>query len=243
MNFSRSRVYISGTSRGLGLSLAEGFLTRNAEVIGLGRSSVIEHPNYRHHFIDLSSTEEVLHASLLEPNNDPEQLILINNSASLGEVAPFKDLQEKDIVNTANLNFIAPILLYKKFIDLKCNDSAKKYVLNIGTGAAQNPIDGWSMYCATKAGLLMFSRVLHEEIILGRANCRILDLAPGIIDTDMQAEIRQKEQKDFSGVDKFIEYNKEGELQTPEETARLIISNFESLFNKNNPSDTIRNYK
>lgn len=115
--------------------------------------------------------------------------------------------------------------------------------MNIGSGAAYNEYDGWSMYCSTKAGLSMFSRTVHLESKMGKANCKIVDLSPGIIDTGMQDEIRSRKASDFSQLERFVEYKQNGDLQSADYTSELIISNFEGLFKKESFSDSVRNYK
>ena len=60
-------------------------------------------------------------------------------------------------------------------------------ILTVGSGAAYNPLEGWSGYCASKAGAIMLTRAAHLEA--GR-QVRILSLSPGTVATDMQAAIR-----------------------------------------------------
>lgn len=241
MDFSISSVYITGTSRGLGNTLAIELLSKGAKVIGIGRNSSIVHLNYHHVFADLSRIEQIKSLNISFEDSS-ENLILINNAAQLGKVVPFQKLSEEEVIETTHLNFLAPLLLIKKFLNLQCNDSVGKYVINIGTGAANQPIDGWSLYCSTKAGLAMFSKVVHLEDSLDRAACKIVDLAPGILDTDMQKEIRNAKQSDFSNVEKFVNYKEANALQSAKLTADVIIRNFDSLFNNNSPSESIRNY-
>ena len=68
----------------------------------------------------------------------------------------------------------------------------------------------------------MFSQVLNKEIKIDKSNCKILSLAPGIIDTDMQVAIRSSDQNDFSNIDNFINYKKEGDLAKPKFTANHV---------------------
>lgn len=241
MEYASSLFIISGTSRGLGKALAEQLLEKGANVFGISRSQSIEHPSYTHINLDLSSIEEL--KNLHFPDFSPySSLALINNAGTLGEVSHFNDLSEDDIISTTHLNFLAPLLLCKRFFEHKSNGSAVKYVLNIGTGAATSPIDGWSLYCSTKAGLLMFTKVIHEELKIKNGNCKILDLAPGIIDTDMQQNIRNTDPQNFSNVERFRDYYRNGDLQSAEQTAAVLIRNFEMLFDKDQPTDSIRNY-
>jgi NAD(P)-dependent dehydrogenase (short-subunit alcohol dehydrogenase family) len=61
-------------------------------------------------------------------------------------------------------------------------------IVNVSSGAALRPLEGWSAYCASKAGLAMLTRSLHLELA-GRG-VRAFGLRPGIVDTDMQVTIR-----------------------------------------------------
>jgi NAD(P)-dependent dehydrogenase (short-subunit alcohol dehydrogenase family) len=61
-------------------------------------------------------------------------------------------------------------------------------VITVGSGAAQHPQEGWSAYCASKAGALMLTRVADLEH--RDAGLRIMSLSPGTVATDMQREIK-----------------------------------------------------
>ncbi len=61
-------------------------------------------------------------------------------------------------------------------------------VISVSSGAATNPLEGWSAYCAAKAGALMLTRAAHLEE--GENGLRILGLSPGTVATDMQVKIR-----------------------------------------------------
>ena len=155
----------------------------------------------------------------------------------------FDEIEVDDIVQTTQLNYLSPIILIKKFNRFKRNEKGTFYVINIGSGAAYQPIDGWSMYCSTKSALSMFTRVVKEESDIHNFNLNVVDLSPGIIDTDMQAEIRKASVDEFSEAKRFVEYHQNGELQSAIQTADLIISNFGSLFKNSDGKDSLRNYK
>jgi 3-oxoacyl-[acyl-carrier protein] reductase len=61
-------------------------------------------------------------------------------------------------------------------------------IINISSGAAHRPLEGWSAYCSAKAGLAMLTDAIALEC--ADAGVRVFGLAPGVIDTDMQAAIR-----------------------------------------------------
>jgi NAD(P)-dependent dehydrogenase (short-subunit alcohol dehydrogenase family) len=59
-------------------------------------------------------------------------------------------------------------------------------IINVSSGAAYRPLEGWSSYCAGKAGLAMLTR----SLVLETSGVRIFGFSPGTIDTDMQVKIR-----------------------------------------------------
>src|SRR5690606_15700892 len=61
-------------------------------------------------------------------------------------------------------------------------------IVNLSSGAAHRPMEGWSAYCAGKAGLAMVTQSLALEY--GARGIRAFGFAPGVVDTDMQGEIR-----------------------------------------------------
>ncbi len=61
-------------------------------------------------------------------------------------------------------------------------------ILTVSSGAAHNPLEGWSAYCAAKAGAAMLTQVAHLEA--GARGVRILGLSPGTVATDMQVAIK-----------------------------------------------------
>ncbi len=235
------KVFITGSSRGLGKALAEIYLSEGHKVEGYSRTCSIKHSSYKHHNVDLSDTKQV---ELIEFNlsGDFESFILINNAGSLGQITHLGKLNSKEIKKTINLNTITPIVLINKFIKTTSNLNQENFVLNIGTGAASNPIDGWSIYCSSKASLNMLTDVYVKEKSLENKNCKMVTMSPGIIDTSMQAQIRNTNEKDFSNVARFTFYKNNNELASPKEVAKKIFINFDIIFNKEQAIQKIRDY-
>lgn len=61
-------------------------------------------------------------------------------------------------------------------------------IITISSGAAHNPLEGWSGYCASKAGAAMLTSCAHLEA--GAAGVRVMGLSPGTVATDMQRVIK-----------------------------------------------------
>jgi benzil reductase ((S)-benzoin forming) len=223
--------YITGTSRGLGFALATEILKSEENlVIGIGRVSSIEHPNYKHKRLDMSDTVEVSKFRFGE-HAKVSKVVLINNAGTLGEIKSLGNLDNKELVGALHVNLVSPMVLSNNFMKAyQDKPEVEKILLNISSGAAVNPYDGWAAYCTSKAGLNMMSHVLKKESeVKGYQNFKILSVAPGIIETNMQEQIRKTSQDDFSMVDKFLDLKNSNQLQTTEETAVKLLD----LINQN----------
>ena len=215
--------FITGSSKGLGKSLTELLLQdENNTIYGMARNSSIDHERYFHTNIDLSKVDDVTDYDFPTLEN-AKKIVLVNNAGMVGDVNHIGNIENQQIIDCYNLNLIAPAILTNNFISKYVNLGSEKLVLNISSGAGRTPIDGWNVYCSTKAGMDMFSQVLNEEAKIDNANVKVLSLAPGIIDTDMQVAIREADQKSFSNIEKFIEYKKEGDLTQPDVTAQQVV--------------------
>ncbi|MCW8898828.1 MAG: SDR family NAD(P)-dependent oxidoreductase [Flavobacteriales bacterium] len=213
--------FITGSSKGLGKALTELLLTdKNNFVYGISRTNNINHEQFQHLKIDLADLDTVKQFQFPKLKN-ATSITLINNAGIVGDIKYLGNLDCDKIISTYNLNLITPTLLTNQLLKAY-NNGVKKLVLNISSGAGRNPIDGWSVYCATKAGLDMLSLVFKEEINNKSLNVTVLSLAPGIIDTSMQEVIRKADEANFSNIERFIEYKKNGDLADPTSTAKLI---------------------
>lgn len=215
--------FITGSSKGLGKALVELLIQdENNFIYGYSRSGEYIHDRFSHIEIDLSDSHQLIDFSFPVLNN-AEKIVLINNAGMVGDINHVGNIDNQKIIDSYNLNLITPTILINNFINSYGKNNSEKIILNISSGAGRTPIDGWSVYCSTKAGVDMFSQVLNEEITLDKLNLKVLSLAPGIIDTDMQDEIREAEKIGFSNVERFINYKKDGELTDPSITAGQVV--------------------
>ncbi len=217
-------VFITGASRGIGKALAEHLLEKDqTQVTGISRSCSIIHPRYHHIAADLSNPAAASDFHF-PPLEQAKKIVLVNNAGAITGIRHAGQMQNSDIVNDFHVNLVTPCLLINNFLSAYSkNTEAEKIIINISSGAASKPVDGWSIYCASKAGLEMFSRTIETEFASGRQkNFRIFSVAPGIVDTSMQDGIRQAHQNQFSRLDEFIAYKREGRLKTPASIAKKL---------------------
>jgi len=218
------KIFVTGSSRGIGLAIVEELLkSNNNSVTGMSRSNYTEHENFKFVKIDLSNPEEVLNFEFRE-ESEFEKYILINNAGTVEPVGRVGKLSNEEIIKAYNLNLIAPAILSNKFISAYKNTQSKLHIINVSSGAGKHPIDGWAVYNSTKAGLDMFSNVIKlENEVDNNENILIHSIAPGIVDTKMQEEIRSKSESEFSNIQRFKNYYKDGDLNSPENVAKKYL--------------------
>jgi benzil reductase ((S)-benzoin forming) len=219
---------ITGASQGLGRALAEAILQRpDTQVLGISRHATIEHPRYQHQPLDLSDIEAVEHnlGKIFPARPDAQSLTLINNAGILGEIGYIGELPNEHFKFVFDLNVVAPAMLMNTFLSAYGHQTAiPRTVLNISSGAAQRPVDGWAAYCASKAALNSLSETAQKEQAIRGSGVRVWALAPGVVDTNMQAHIRTAEVEQFSEQEKFTALHAEEKLQSPEVAAGKIVT-------------------
>jgi benzil reductase ((S)-benzoin forming) len=217
--------FITGTSRGLGKALAAELLYDDGNrVFGIGRSCTLAHNRYQHYHLDLSAIENVREFQFRLPRGT-SRAVLVNNAGVIAPVAPVGRIDNQTLVAGFTVNLISPAILMNNFIRQTRNNRAQRLIINIGSGAGRHSMDSWAVYCTAKAGLDMFSEVLHSEqpIHHPKHPVQIFSIAPGVVDTGMQAQIRAVPQKDFPNKNRFVKMKADGVLSPADKTARSIL--------------------
>lgn len=242
--------YITGTSRGIGKAFAEHLLTNPANhVIGISRQKTIEHPNYRHFHLDLTDANAIADFKF-ELHGNAKKIYLINNAGALGFIKPIGKWDADTIIKNYTLNLIAPSVLTNAFMNCYHTTDAEKVIVNISSGAGKNPIDGWAVYCASKAGLDMFSRVVDAEQKVQshhpaeniHKGFKIFSIAPGVVDTEMQEGIRSANSEDFSRLEDFIGYKVNNQLSEPKAVSEKYMKLFENISSIKEVLSSIKDY-
>ncbi len=218
---------ITGTSSGLGLALAEHLLRDpDVRVAGLARRPGPAHPHYAHHTVDLGRPDQWptdWETRFFPEHPGARRLVLINNAGTLGGIAYAGQQKSADIVQAFQVNVVAVALLTNAFLARYADHPAEQVIIHISSGAGKRPIDGWSLYCAAKAAVDMHARTVAAEAARQGRSLRVYALAPGIVDTSMQGEIRQAPAEQFSNWAQFRDYHTQGELAAPGAVAEKIV--------------------
>jgi benzil reductase ((S)-benzoin forming) len=213
-------IIITGTSSGIGKAIAELYLEQGKQVLGIGRRHTIDHPAYTPMICDLSDRAAVQALNL--ETYIKEETLLICNAGVLGDVKRLSDHGTPDIAQVLAVNTVAPALLMSK-ISRICGDIIPLTVVTISSGAAKRAIPSWAAYCASKAALEMLSETFClEEREKGRST-KVYAIAPGVVDTPMQAEIRSVSRNNFSASETFHSYKLNGELADTQTVARKLL--------------------
>lgn len=113
--------------------------------------------------------------------------ILVNNAAVVTPIGRITDLTPEAFSASIETNLTAQFDAIRLCLPAML---ARRHgtIVNVSSGAAHRPQEGWSAYCAGKAGLAMLTKSVHLEY--GDQGIRVFGLAPGVVDTDMQGTIR-----------------------------------------------------
>ena len=121
-------------------------------------------------------------------------------------------------LGAAVVNVAAPLALSAAFV--QAAPQAERRILHVSSGAARSAYPGWSVYCATKAALDQHARAVSLD---ADPRVKACSLAPGVIDTDMQAEIRATPDECFPLKQRFVDMKDSGVLVAPGDCAVALV--------------------
>lgn len=215
---------ITGGSTGLGAALLRRQREQGWQVREYSRSGTgADHIDCD--FADPVASTQVLARSFAElAAQSWSELRLINNAGTLQPIGPIAQTDPEAALGHLHVNLGASIAATGLFLRHFAHQNAPRSVINISSGAASNPYHGWSLYCASKAGLEAFTRCVALEHANTTPPTRIIAIRPGIIETNMQATIRAQDTTQFQQVEKFRELHAAGQLQSADQAALKVLA-------------------
>ena len=223
---------ITGASRGLGHAVAEQLLARGHNVLALSRRApeltVPPGAELQHWAVDLAQAAPVaerLHAWLAA--QDSSRLLsatLINNAGVISKLAPLSGVASDDLVNTLRVGLEAPTLLSAAFLRATGGWTLPRKVVLVSSGLGRRAMAGSASYCAAKAGLDHLARAVALEEAAKPHGARIVSLAPGVIDTDMQVQLRASSATLFPDRALFVKLKETGQLDSPATAAAKLLA-------------------
>ncbi|HEY5801242.1 MAG TPA: SDR family oxidoreductase [Burkholderiaceae bacterium] len=223
------KAIVTGHSAGLGAALAGQLLESGVAVLGLSRRGnaelALRYPGLlTEAALDMGQPDALaqwlaggaLHAFVA----DAAQALLINNAGTVQPVGPPGMQGAQQVLASVALNVAAPLALADAFCaaTATCRD---RRIVHISSGAGSGAYPGWSVYCASKAALDHHARAVALDAVPA---LRICSLAPGIIDTAMQAQIRATTLERFPLRGEFDALKRDGALAAPADTARVLLA-------------------
>ncbi len=232
---------LTGASRGMGLALARQLLRPDHLLLCISRqvSHELEHEaraagvHFEQWSQDLADASEAaerlerwlhsLHAPALA------SATLINNAGQIPSIVPLEDCPGDGIAQALRVMLEAPMLLSGAFLRatqawVDAGWQGERKLLNISSGLGRRAMASQSPYCAAKAGLDHFSRCVALEQARRPHGARVVALAPGVIATGMQAQMRAADPLHFPDRERFVGLHEQGLLASPEQAAARVLA-------------------
>jgi NAD(P)-dependent dehydrogenase (short-subunit alcohol dehydrogenase family) len=222
------KAIVTGQSRGLGAAVAATLLTCGIPVLGISRRgnaglAAAHGDTLSEVGLDLADSAALAcwldGSALADFAGTADTLLLVNNAGLLAPVGSLHAQPPLAIAQAVSCNVAAALMLAAAAAQAVVG-RAELRVLHISSGAGRNAIPGWSVYGAGKAALDHHARAVTADDV---PDIRICSLAPGVIDTDMQAQIRATSVENFPLRGKFESLKANGGLSAPADCAAGIV--------------------
>jgi benzil reductase ((S)-benzoin forming) len=243
---------ITGASRGMGLAMAQQLLSAEHMLLCISR----------HRNEALATRADALKCPLEQWSLDLEDgaaaasrlaqwmgsraatsfasATLINNAGVLPQIAPLSDSDPHDLARALRVGLEAPLLLTAAFLRATDRLAIPRKVLNISSGLGRRAMASQAAYCAAKAGLDHFTRCLALDEALKPHGAAVCSLAPGVIDTGMQSQLRDTDAAAFPDKSNFVNLKLTGQLASPTEAASRVLSYLARADFGDNPVGDVR---
>ncbi|CAM2152690.1 benzil reductase ((S)-benzoin forming) [Pararobbsia alpina] len=226
---SITRAIVTGHTRGIGASITAQLLEQGIRVLGLSRGTnatlAEQFPQtFAQDEVDLADAASIERWIATPRLQDflagAQRVVLINNAGMLGPIGGLETQDPVSIARAIQLNVATPMMLAAAFAQASTNVTDRR-IVHVSSGAARNAYAGWSIYCGSKAALDHHARALAID---AHRSIRICSLAPGVVDTQMQSEIRDTALERFPDRQRFEALKRDAQLASPDESASKIVA-------------------
>jgi benzil reductase ((S)-benzoin forming) len=227
---------LTGASRGMGLAMAEQLLQPGHTVVCISRKAndALAAKAQAAGATCLQWTQD-----LVEPESGAARLAdwlgqqipgtfasatLINNAGMIPRIAPLSAIAASDLSAALRVGLEAPMLLTGAFLRATEAWAVPKKVLNISSGLGRRAMASQAAYCSAKAGMDHFTRCVALEEAAKPLGAKLCSLAPGVIDTDMQVQLRGADANAFPDIGNFIGMKDKGQLSSPADAGARVLA-------------------
>jgi benzil reductase ((S)-benzoin forming) len=227
---------LTGASRGMGAAIAEQLLApghvllciargRNEALAAQAQAAGVRCEQWALDLTQAVDAAERLDAWLATLDGASfEAATLINNAAALTRLGPIDACSAAELSGAMRVGLEAPLLLAAAFLRGTRAWQADKRVLNISSGLGRRAMAGQASYCAAKAGMDHLSRAMALDEAIRPNGARIVALAPGVIDTDMQVHLRAGDPAGFPEKANFVGLKEKGQLTSASDAAARVLA-------------------
>lgn len=187
-------IIVTGSSKGLGLSICTTLLENNYKVLGISRTKSEKFTELMEKYkdklffkeYDFNDTPNIKHL-VKDIKKEFGSIYGLVNNAAIGSDGVLGTMHETDISESIRVNIEAPIVL-TKYISRSMLVKQRGRIINISSIIASTGFNGLSVYGATKAALTGFTKSLCREV--GKANITVNTISPGYMQTDMTSSLQ-----------------------------------------------------
>lgn len=227
---------ITGASRGMGLAMAQQLLREGQDLLCISRQTNADLAAQAQQLgqeceqwsCDLSQAVPVAERLSVwlgaRANARPATITLINNAGVLPAISALHQVPLEQLAWAMRVDLEAPLLLSAAFLSATANWTEPRKLLNISSGLSQRAMAASAAYCAAKAGMDHFTRCVALEQAALPNGARVCSLAPGVIDTDMQVQLRGADTQQFPDRGNFVNLKAQGLLTSPEVAAQRVLA-------------------
>lgn len=227
MELSGQTVLITGGASGIGLALTERFVRNGNKVIIIGRNAdkleqlKIKYPGLTVYRCDLAVREQLNDLVRRLSDDHPDLNVIINNAGiqhnySFIDGPDFSDRVSEEIT----VNLTSPIELLSRLIPLLMPHK-EAAIVNVSSGLGLVPKQSAPVYCATKAGLHIFTKALRYQ--LENTNIKVFEIIPPIVDTDMTRGRGRNKISPDQLVVQFLAHFRSNRLVVPIGKVKLLL--------------------